>query len=40
MENRLKVLGQLSAGDLARCEQTAGAARILENRSKKLLGLR
>jgi hypothetical protein len=40
LEKGLLVLGSLTAADVARCAKTIGAARILENRAKKLLGLR
>jgi hypothetical protein len=37
---RLRVLGKISEADVLACAKVAGAARILENRSKRLLGLR
>jgi hypothetical protein len=37
---RLEVKGELSKEDLAATEKIVGVARILENRAKKLLGLR
>jgi hypothetical protein len=39
-QNNLRVLGRLSADDIAKCSATAGSARQLENKQKKLLGLR
>jgi hypothetical protein len=36
----LQVLGSLTADDVARCARAIGAARVLENRAKRLLGLR
>lgn len=36
----LRVLGELTPSDIAACESTAGTARTLENRWKKLLRLR
>jgi len=36
----LRELGELRAGDVARCAEIAGKAMQLTNRSKKLLGLR
>lgn len=40
MSKGLKVVGELDPSDIAACEKTIGSARILENRAKKLLGLR
>jgi len=40
MGKGMKVVGELNAADLRKCEEIAGTARILENRAKKLIGLR